>query len=225
MKRGPQAVPVETRFWSRVEKKENGCWLYGGERFGNKYGQFSLGPGLGTKSAHRFSYELHHGKIGIGLFVCHKCDVRNCVAPDHLYAGTHEDNTQDKVDRNRNVAPLVGRRMNRIGSYKNQRSLHSTDRQRLMDEYATGSFTQAQLGKRWGMTQSAVSATIRNWPGRKEDGGKKRSGNFRRKLQPPQYQEIRDLYATGLHTQHVLAARFNCDQTTISAIVTHKLQE
>jgi hypothetical protein len=52
-------------------------------------------------SAHRASYELHIGSIAEGLVIRHTCDNPPCVNPDHLVAGTPEQNTQDMLDRNR----------------------------------------------------------------------------------------------------------------------------
>ena len=174
-----------------------------------------------TVSAHRFSYMIANGEIPVGMFICHKCDVKGCVNPEHLYAGTHEDNTRDIVDRGRQAKTSGRRRVLPLRSvYKHGRALSEDDRKRLVEDYATGNFTQAVLAKRYKISQSAVSATIRGWPGRKPDGGKVRTGNFRRKVTIKQQTEIRERYAAGGVTQTDLAQEYGIHQTRISDIIT-----
>ncbi|APX88661.1 hypothetical protein BV394_02040 [Brevirhabdus pacifica] len=52
-------------------------------------------------SAHRFSYELHKGTIPDGLEILHSCDVKHCVNPDHLRAGSHAENMAEAAERGR----------------------------------------------------------------------------------------------------------------------------
>jgi hypothetical protein len=41
---------------------------------------------------------MAYGSISEGLQICHRCDVKLCVNPNHLYAGTGKDNARDRED-------------------------------------------------------------------------------------------------------------------------------
>lgn len=80
------------RFWPRVDKQPDGCWLWTASIDGHGYGQFRANGT--TVKAYRWAYEDIIGPVPDGLELDHLCRVRLCVNPDHLEPVTHKVNME-----------------------------------------------------------------------------------------------------------------------------------
>lgn len=118
----PMAVQVSetwlARLWARVADRIwkvdpfSGCWLCDLWLDGHGYPR-----GVARLRVRRdrraswISYWMHNGPVPAGAFVLHRCDVRSCVNPGHLFLGDQAANMADMVAKGRS---LRGRKVPRL---------------------------------------------------------------------------------------------------------------
>ncbi len=141
---------VIDRFYKKVSVSViSPCWLWEGS-FNNKgYGWFNRAGKV--ELAHRASWILHYGEIPPGMSVLHKCDVRNCVNPDHLFIGTPKQNMQDCSNKGRLSINLPFYKGEQHGMAK----LTDDSVREIRVRYAQGESSR-KLGKEFGVSQTTV---------------------------------------------------------------------
>jgi hypothetical protein len=132
------------RFMAKVEVVESGCAEWRAALHRDGYGKFTFGRK--TIAAHKAAWLIFRGEVPAGKWVLHTCDNRKCVNLDHLYLGTPSDNVRDKIER----CAWWGR-------MKTPRE--QVDQAIAM--YATGRFSQQQIGDMLGIRQTQVSRYVR----------------------------------------------------------------
>lgn len=96
--------PFKERFEEKIFYSPDGCWYWTGERLKIGYGRTYNNKTY--EYAHRASYRIYK-QDPTGMLVCHHCDNPLCVNPDHLFLGTHRDNTRDMMRKNRGSKPPI----------------------------------------------------------------------------------------------------------------------
>ena len=93
--------------------------------------------------AHRVSYEISHGQIPPGMYVCHSCDNKQCVNPSHLWAGTARDNLMD--------AHRKGLLQKESGEF-----IWASLTVSAVRDLRAGKITDAEVSERFGVTKDAA---------------------------------------------------------------------
>jgi hypothetical protein len=80
----------------------SGCWIWPGGKIAQGYGHVRLPKG-GPVLVHRFAYKTWvDPDLPDDACVLHACDNPPCFNPDHLFAGTRKDNSDDRDRKGRN---------------------------------------------------------------------------------------------------------------------------
>lgn len=93
---------VAARFWEKtIPVPECGCLLWTGAISNTGYGGVTIN--MKSYPTHRIAYGFEYGEFDESLQVLHRCDVRLCVNPKHLFLGTQQENVDDMKAKGRKV--------------------------------------------------------------------------------------------------------------------------
>ena len=130
------------------EENENGCWVCVSHSL-DIWGYAQISINNKGKRVHRYLYEEYFGEIPEGLVVRHKCDNPACINPEHLELGTHQDNVNDKLSRNRQAN----------GSKINTSKLTKEQVLKIREEYKEIKSSR-KLAKQYGVSKATILSII-----------------------------------------------------------------
>lgn len=161
---GPVATRRRHTFAENVTETET-CSLWHGPVNNQGYGKL-IHPVAGKPIyAHRYAWELAHGPIPAGMFVCHTCDVRNCVRVDHLFLGTNRENILDAKAKGRlATGDRHGSRTHperiKAGEKGGMAKLTNDQVRTIRQTYAAGGVTHTDLAQRFGVARTTIGHIV-----------------------------------------------------------------
>lgn len=140
---------LEERFMEKVcIDASTGCWVWNACYRKTGYGAFGIGNYVDY--AHRAAWRIYKGDIPESMYVCHKCDVRGCVNPDHLFIGTAKENMQDASKKGRVKLPAAS-----YASNENHQVAKLTNEQVLLIR-SKKEIRPSVFAKKFGVTYHAI---------------------------------------------------------------------
>lgn len=146
-----------TRFMALVERDSitrDGCWIWRGGTKGNGYGSFVLNGR--TVPAHRAAYILFNREEPGPLDVCHQCDNRACVNPDHLFLGTRLENMRDCMRKGRTA------RGRRLGERRGENGTAAKLTWNEVRAIRASAAPSKELARKYGVTSDNINRIRRN---------------------------------------------------------------
>lgn len=140
--------PIERFNQKYIVDENTGCWNWIGYIEPNGYGHASFKDK--TIRAHRLSYILFKGNLDENLVICHSCNNRSCVNPDHLREDTRKSNSIDMVNsKNQRQQKLTVQQV--IEIKKRLTNWYPGLNTQLAKEFNVNNRTISQIktGKRW----------------------------------------------------------------------------
>lgn len=124
-----------------IKVSPDGCW----ECISHAHDQdgYTLFRWNGHRTMIYFFYERYKGPVMKGQCICHHCDNRGCVNPEHLFLGTNQENTADRHKKNR--------------SAKGERVGTAILSEQQVEEIINSTETGVALARRFGVSTSAIS--------------------------------------------------------------------
>lgn len=145
----PMTQSLQRRFEAKFVVAESGCWLWTAAQNGVGYGKIGI-TRKSVRDAHRVSWELYRGDIPSGMLVLHRCDVKLCVNPEHLYLGNKTRNALDAVERGQNA----------VGAQCSFAKLTNTDVKFIRRAYTAGVRVRDLMSK-FNVSESVIYRCVR----------------------------------------------------------------
>jgi hypothetical protein len=128
--------------------QSTGCWEWQGGKSGDGYGRMYCNGVY--EYAHRVSQQLFNGPLTPERpHALHRCDNPPCVCPDHLWAGSASDNARDREAKGRGGSAVQALSADQAAEIV-----------REVTALRAAGFTQAEIGARFGKSQSWASSIL-----------------------------------------------------------------
>ena len=143
---------LQARLIGKIKVGENSCWNWLGAKIWNGYGRLMFKSK--ARLAHRLAYIAFVNEIPQGMLVCHHCDNRSCINPNHLFVGTSSDNAVDAYKKGRANDPTVRGEDHGMAKLSNEKAIS------IRSIYSKGMTTQRVLAKKFGVSESRIGLVI-----------------------------------------------------------------